>query len=198
MPSCSAWASPVVLVRKKDDEVRWCVDYRKVNEGTQKDACPLPKIEECLDTLSGSELFSTLDLLSGYHQFDVKEKDRPKTAFITKRGLFEYTRMPSGLCNASSTFQRGIELVLRGLQWITFLIYLDNVIIKGKTFKEHLNNLGEMLSRFREFGLKLKPTKCSLFREEVLFLRPRCRQGWSTCKPFTSSGCGEMACTTKS
>lgn len=146
------------------------MDYRKVNEATQKDAYPLPKIEECLDTLSGSKLFSTLDLLSGYHQFEVNEKDRPRTAFITKYGLFEYTRMPFGLCNAPSTFQRGMELVLRGLQWVTLLIYLDDVIITGKTFKEHLNNLGEVLSRFRKFGLKLKPTKCSLYREEVLFL----------------------------
>lgn len=172
VPSCSAWASPVVLVRKKDGGVRWCVDYRKVNEATQKDAYPLPKIEECLDTLSGSKLFSTLNLLSGFHQFEVNEKDRPKTAFITKHGLFEYTRMPFGLCNAPSTFQRGVELVLRGLQWVTLLIYLDDVIIKGKTFKEHLNNLGEVLSRFQKFGLKLKPTtcKCSLLREGVLFL----------------------------
>lgn len=146
------------------------MDYRKVNEATQKDAYPLLKIEECLDTLSGSKLFSTLDLLSGYHQFEVNEKDRPRTAFITKYGLFEYTRMPFGLCNAPSTFQRGMELVLRRLQWVTLLIYLDDVIITGKTFKEHLNNLGEVLSRFRKFGLKLKPTKCSLYREEVLFL----------------------------
>lgn len=146
------------------------MDYRRVNEATQKDAYPLPKIEECLDTLSGSKLFSTLDLLSGYHQFEVNEKDRPRTAFITKYGLFEYTRMPFGLCNAPSTFQRGMELVLRRLQWVTLLIYLDDVIITGKTFKEYLNNLGEVLSRFRKFGLKLKPTKCSLYREEVLFL----------------------------
>lgn len=146
------------------------MNYRKVNEATQKNAYPLPKIEECLDTLSGSKLFSTLDPLSGYHQFEVNEKDRPRTAFITKYGLFEYTRMPFGLCNAPSTFQRGMELVLRRLQWVTLLIYLDDVIITGKTFKEHLNNLGEVLSRFRKFGLKLKPTKCSLFREEVLFL----------------------------
>lgn len=146
MPSCSAWASPVVLVRRKDGGVRWCVDYRKVNAATQKDAYTVPKIEVCLDTLSGSKLFSTLDLLSGYHQFEVNEKDRPKTAFITKHGLFVYTRMPFGICNAPSTFQRGMELVLRGLQLVTLLIYLDDVIITGKTFKEHLNTLGKVLS----------------------------------------------------
>lgn len=159
VPSCSAWASPVVLVRKKDGGVRWCVDYRKVNEATQKDAYPLPKIEECLDTLSGSKLFSILDLLSGYHQFKVNKKDRPKTTFITKHGLFEYTRMPFGLCNASSTFQRDMELVLRGLQWVTLLIYLDDVIITGKTFKEHLNNLGEVLSQLARWLEEL--SQCS-------------------------------------
>lgn len=146
MPSCSAWASPVVLVRRKDGGVRRCVDYRKVNAATQKDAYPVPKREVCLDTLSGSKLFSTLDLLSGYHQFEVNEKDRPKTAFITEHGLFVYTRMPFGICNALSTFQRGMELVLRGLQLVTLLIYLDDVIITGKTFKEHLNTLGKVLS----------------------------------------------------
>ncbi|XP_061191756.1 uncharacterized protein LOC133199998 [Saccostrea echinata] len=170
VPSSSAWASPVVLVRKKDGGVRWCVDYRKLNEVTQKDAYPLPKIEECLDTLGGSKLFSTLDLMSGYHQFEVLESDRPKTAFITRHGLFEYTRMPFGLCNAPSTFQRGMELVLRGLQWIILLIYLDDVIITGSTFHEHLSNLRKVFLRFRKFGLKLKPKKCSLFQEEVVFL----------------------------
>ena len=87
VPSSSAWPSPVVLVRKKDGGVRWCVDYRRVNEITQKDAYPLPKIGECLDTLSGSKLFSTLDLLSGYHQFEVNKRDKPKSAFITRHGL---------------------------------------------------------------------------------------------------------------
>lgn len=119
--------------------------------------------------MSGSKLFSTLGLLSGYYQLEVNEKDRPKAAFVTKHGLFEYTRMLFGLCNAPSTFQRGMGLVLRGLQWVTLLIYLDDVIITGKTLKEHLNNLGEVLSRFRQFGLKLKPTKRRLFREKVLF-----------------------------
>ena len=104
VPSSSAWPSPVVLVRKKDGGVRWCVDYRRVNEITQKNAYPLPKIGECLDTLSGSKLFSTLDLLSGYHQFEVYKRDKPKSAFITRHGLFEYTRMPFGLCNFRGTW----------------------------------------------------------------------------------------------
>ena len=119
--------------------------------------------------ISGSKLYSTHDLLSGYHQFEVDKKDKLKTAFITRHGLFEYTRMPFGLCKAPSTFQRGIELLLRGFQWAILLIYLDNVIITGKTFHEHLNNLGEVLSRFPKFGFKLKATTCNLFKDEILF-----------------------------
>ncbi len=91
-----------------------------------------PKIEECLDVLGGACVFSTLDLQSGYWQIAVDEMDRAKTAFITRYGLYEYTRMPFGLCNAPSTFQRAMELVLRGLQWETLLIYLDDIIILGK------------------------------------------------------------------
>lgn len=109
------WASLVVLVRKKDGGDKWCIDYRKLNELTLKDAYPLLKIEKCLDTLGGATVFSTLDLESGYWQI-VHEQDCRKTAFITRYGLFEYTRMPFGLCNTLSTFQRDMEIVLWGLQ----------------------------------------------------------------------------------
>lgn len=91
IPSTSDWASPVVLVRKKDGGVRWCIDYRKLNNVTRKDSYPLPNIEECLDTLAGSTIFSTIDLQQGYHQIEVDQADRRKTAFITRYGLFEYT-----------------------------------------------------------------------------------------------------------
>ncbi|RXN30169.1 Retrovirus-related Pol poly from transposon [Labeo rohita] len=102
--SASEWSPPVVLVRKMDGGVRSCVDYRHLNSVTAKDAYPLPKIEECLDVLRGACVFSTLDLQSGYWQIAVDEMDRAKTAFITRYGLYEYTRMPFGLCNAPSTF----------------------------------------------------------------------------------------------
>ena len=105
-PSKSAWASPVVLVRKKDLSVRWCIDYRRLNGVSIFDAYPLPKISMCLDCLASASVFSVMDLQAGYWQLQVAPEDQHKTAFITKYGLFEYSKMPFGLCNAPSTFQR--------------------------------------------------------------------------------------------
>lgn len=115
--STSPWASPLVYVKKRDGTTRPCIDYRKLNSVTEKDAYPLPNINECLESLGGSVYFSCLDILSAYYQIEVDEADRQKTAFTTKFGLFEYLVMPFRLCNAPSTFQRCMELVMRGLQW---------------------------------------------------------------------------------
>ena len=168
--SSSPWASPLVYVRKKDGSVRPCVDYRQVNAVTTKDAYPLPRIDDCLDCLNGASLFSTLDLQSGYWQIEVKEEDRPKTAFITRHGLYEYVTMPFGLSNAPSTFERCMELVLRGLQWKTLLIYLDDVIVYSSTVSQHLEQLEEVFQRLAAAGLKLKPSKCELLQTKVAFL----------------------------
>lgn len=160
----------VILVRKKDGGVRWCVDYRRLNSLTLRDAYPLPKIDECLDVLGEATVFSTLDLQCGYWQIAVDPKDRGKTAFITRYRLYEYTRMPFGLCNAPGTFQRAMELVLRGFQWKTLLIYLDDIIILGRGVDENLQRLGDVFERLHNYGLKLKPKKCQLLKDKVLFL----------------------------
>ena len=169
-PSASEWASPPVLIRKRDGSVRWCVDYRKLNTVTVKDVFPLPLIEECLDTLSGSCLFSTLDMCSGYWQIEIAECDRPKTAFITRYGLFEHNRMAFGLCNAPATFQRAMQVIFHDMLWKTVLAYLDDVIVLGTDFQSHLANLEEVFQRLRAHCLKLKPRKCALFQERVQFL----------------------------
>ena len=169
-PSTSPWASPVVIVRKKDGSARFCVDYRKLNNITRKDAFPLPRIDETLDTLSGAQWFSTLDLVSGYWQVEVAENDRAKTAFTTHEGLFEFRVMPFGLCNAPATFQRLMSLVLAGVEWSQCLVYLDDIIVLGRNFDEHLKNLGIVLQKLKDANLQLKPAKCALCKTEVTYL----------------------------
>ena len=169
-PSCSPWAAPVVPVRKKDGSLRFCVDYRRLNDVTVKDAYPLPRIDDALDSLANACLFSTLDLKAGYWQCEIDPKDRPKTAFATRQGLFEFNVLSFGLCNAPSTFQRLMDLVLADLQWTTCLVYLDDIIVFGKTFKEHLHRLDEVLSKLGEAGLKVQPSKCHLFSTQVKYL----------------------------
>lgn len=169
-PSTSPWASGIVMVQKKDGSKRFCVDYRKLNDVTLKDAYPLPRIDASLDQLSGAQWFSCLDLNSGYWQVEVDEQDRQKTAFTSRQGLFEFKVMPFGLCNAPATFERLMETVLAGLHWKICLIYLDDVIVTGKTFEDMIKNLDQVFERLHEAGLKLKPRKCQLFCREVEFL----------------------------
>ena len=169
-PSESEWASCPVLIRKKDGRVRWCIDYRKLNKVTKKDSFPLPRIEQCIDTLSGNVWFSTLDMTSGYWQIKIDERDRHKTAFVTKYGLFEHVRMPFGLTNAPAIFQRVVQLLLKGMTWKQILAYLDDVIILGKSFKDHLTNIKRVLQRFRDYNMKLKPSKCAFFQTELVYL----------------------------
>ena len=168
--SVSPWASPIVLVHKKDGGVRPCVDYRKVNELVKPDGFPLPRIQDCLDAVTGSKWFSTFDLTSGYFQIPLKEADIPKSAFVCKYGHFEMLRMPFGLNNAASTFQRTMELALQGLQWVTCLIYIDDIIVFGRNFDEHLGRIEEVLERLQMAGLKLKANKTNMLQTEVVFL----------------------------
>ena len=169
-PSTSPWSSPIVLVNKKDGSTRFCIDYRRINDLSKKDAYPLPRIDETLETLGDAEWFCTMDLASGYWQIKMKEEDRPKTAFVTRKGLFQFKVMPFGLCNAPATFQRLIDRVLVGLQWEQCLVYLDDIVVFGKTFEQTLARLRLVMERLKAAGLKLKASKCKWFQKSVQYL----------------------------
>ena len=169
-PSDSPWSSPVVLVKKKDGSSRLCLDYRKLNLTTVKDAFPLPRIDDSLDALHGARWFCTLDLAAGYWQVELNNDARQKSAFATTSGRYNWNVMPFGLCNAPATFERLMERVLSGWHWKTLLVYLDDVIVYGKTVSETVTRLEEVFRRFKNAGLKLKPAKCNLFHSKVTYL----------------------------
>ena len=169
-PASSAWASNLVLVKKKDGSYRCCVDYRRLNAVTRKDAYPLPRIDVCLDALATAKWFSTFDLKSSYHQVLVNPSDSDKTAFICPKGMYKFRKMPFGLCNSGATFQRLMDVVLSGLHFQVCLVYIDDIILFSTTVDEHLERLITVLGRLRAAGLKLKPEKCALFQKSVSFL----------------------------
>jgi len=131
-PSHSEWAS-VCLVKKKDGTFRFCVDYRRVNAVSRKDAFPAPDIQDALDNLRGARYFITADLLCGYWQLGLTDRAKERSAFCTRRGLFQFTRMPFGLCGAPSSFCRLMQIVLRDLLWDICLCYLDGIVIFART-----------------------------------------------------------------
>jgi len=176
-PAFSPWASNVVLVRKKDGSLRCCIDYRKLNAVTRKDAYPLPRIDSCLDAMSSAKWFSTFDLRSSYHQVVVNPQDRDKTAFICPRGMYRYKNMPFGLCNAGATFQRLMDVVMSGLHLDVCLVYLDDIIVFSPDIATHLERIVRVLDGLHSAGLKLKPEKCTLF-QRCFFFRSHCVWGW--------------------
>ena len=169
--SFSPWASAVVLVRKKDGGLRFCIDLRKLNNRTVKDGYSLPRIEDTLDCLHGAVWFSTLDLKSGYWQVELKEEAKPLTAFtVGPLGFWECERMPFGLTNAPATFQRLMESCLSELHLNWCIIYLDDIIVFSRTPEEHIHRLRAVFEKLKAAGLKLKPSKCDFFKKEIKYL----------------------------
>ena len=164
------WASLVVLARKKNGKLRFCVDYWALNKVTKKDEYPLPRIEDMLDTLGGAAYFTSLDLASGYWQVEMKPEDREKTAFITQFGTFQFKVMPFGLCNAPATFQRLMDEVLQGILWDFVVVYLDDLNVYSRNFDEHLSHLQDVFDHLRQASLKLNPEKCKFAFSELVFL----------------------------
>ena len=169
-PSQSPWVSPIVLVRKKDGTIRFCVDYRKLNDVTVKDAFPIPRVDETIETFRGANYFSTMDLQSGYWQIKMKEEDKPKTAFTTGKETYQFRRMPFGLTNAPATFQRGMQLLLSTLPANMCLAFIDDVIVYSSSFWDHVYDLALVLSVLQQANMKVKGKKCDFFCTQVTFL----------------------------
>ena len=169
--SSSPWASAVVLVRKKDGSLRFCIDLCKLNAHTIKYAYSLPHIDETLDCLRGATIFTSLDLKSGYWQVEMEEESKLLTAFMVgPLGFYECERMPFGLTNDPATFQRLMENCLGELHLSWCIIYLDDIIIFSDNPKEHLHWLRGILTKLDKAGLKLKPNKCEFFKTKITYL----------------------------
>lgn len=170
-PSASPWASPIVMVPKPDGSIRFCIDYRRLNKITVRDAYPLPRIDTCLETAAGHIWYSAVDLRSGYWQIPMAHEDCPKTAFVTPDGQWEWSRMPFGLVNAPATFQRNTDNLLRGLRGICCIGYIDDLcIFTDGDVEEHLERLEELFERLRKANMQLKPNKCEVVRNSVKLL----------------------------
>ena len=168
-PSTSPWASPIVLVTKKDGNVRFCVDYRKLNQVAKFDAYPMPRIEELIDTIGPAGVITTLDLAKGYWQIPVDEESKDKTAFTTPFGLYEFEVMPFGLHSAPATFQRMINHTLRDC-WPFARAYIDDIVIFSRSWEEHLVHLQGVFTCLQTAKLTINVSKCQFGRNEVRYL----------------------------
>jgi hypothetical protein len=169
-PSKSPWTSPMVMVRKKDGSWRLCVDFRRLNKVTKKDAYSLPRIDEIFDMIGTARVFSTLDAQSGYWQVAMHPDHIEKTAFATPWGNYEYVVMPFGLCNAPATYQRLMDNLLRPMIGKFVANYVDDTLVYSNSWQEHLQHLEQVFRRFRESGLRLNLTKCHFGHEEISLL----------------------------
>ncbi|CAN8063812.1 unnamed protein product [Agarophyton chilense] len=170
-PANSDWAIPVVLVQKKGDKrMRFCVDYRRLNSMTTRNSYPIPRMDECIDSLGDAQTFTTLDANSGYCQVHVGEEDRDKTTFTCHAGLFRFTRMPFGLRNAPATFQRALDIILSKVKWTSALVYIHDVIIYSRSVEEHFAHVRTVLTLLAEAGVTLKLRKCVFFTRTVEYM----------------------------
>ena len=169
-PSSSPWASPILLVKKKDGSMRMCVDYRGLNAITIKNKYPLPRVDELFDQLKGARYFSKIDLRSGYHQVRVRTEDVPKTAFRTRFGHYEFLVMPFGLTNAPATFMTLMDSVLKPYLGKFVIVFLDDILIYSSSEEEHLEHLRLIFDLLRLHLLFAKASKCEFFQKEIHYL----------------------------
>lgn len=179
-PSESSWGSPVLVVYQKG-KPRLCVDYRRLNAVTIPDEFPLPRQSDIVQALTGSQWLSTLDALAGFTQMEIDDEDKPKTAFRTHRGLYQFRRMPFGLRNGPGIFQRVMQNVLAPYLWLFTLVYIDDIVIYSKTFSEHVHHVDQVLHAIQKAGLTLSPKKCHFGYQSLLLLGQKVsRLGMST------------------
>lgn len=168
--SFASWSSPVMLVKKKRGDFRFVVDYRHLNNITERDCYPLPRIDETLNRLNGNNFFTKLDLKSGYHQIRIHPTDKDKTTFVTFHGTFRFNVMPQGLKNSSSHSQRLMYELLVNNRWEYTLVYIDDILIFPRTFQEHIQHLDDIPSTLSSPNLQLNPIKCSFVRSTLDYL----------------------------
>ena len=168
-PSKSPWSAPVVIAYR-NGKPRFCIDYRKLNAATIPDEFPIPRQSDILASLSGAQVLSSLDALSGFTQLELADEDIEKTAFRTHRGLFQFKRLPFGLRNGPSIFQRVMQGILAPYLWIFCLVYIDDIVIYSKSYEEHLVHLDKVLEAIEQAGITLSPKKCHLFYGSILLL----------------------------
>jgi len=168
--SVSPWSAPVVVVKKKSGDYRMCIDYRRLNSITIRPTYSIPDSQTIFNHLSEATIFSSIDVSNAYYQCEIRESDKKLTAFSTRKGHFEFNKMPFGLSGAPFTFQRLMHSVLKTENWIYCLIYLDDVLVFSSNFKQHLERIDVIFSKIRDSGLKLSPNKCNLFLPEVSYL----------------------------
>jgi Reverse transcriptase (RNA-dependent DNA polymerase)/RNase H-like domain found in reverse transcriptase len=195
-PATSEWASPIVLVAKPDGSTRLCVDYRRLNAITVRDSYPLPRMDECIESLVDAKIFTTLDCNSGYWQIPVRPEDREKTTFTSHEGLYWFLRVPFGLSNAPATFQRFVDITLSGLTWKSCLVYLDDIIVFSRTPAEHMAHLDAVFHRLYRAGLTLILNKCHFFKDTVDYLGHVIRPGQLSVTEKNTAALKDMTHTT--
>ena len=169
----SDYCSPMVIVKKKNGEMRICIDYRLLNKKTVRDAYPMMRLDDLLDTVSGYKYYSSLDLKYAYNQINVVSENLHKTAFTSPLGLYQFVRMPFGLVNTPATFQRIMSRVFREKMFKSVVCYLDDILIFSNTIEEHMNMIEKVLERLRNVGLQLNIKKCSFIKKKVILLGHR-------------------------
>ena len=171
-PSTSPWTSPVVMVKKKTGDYRFAIDYRRLNRVTKPMSFPLPRLEDIFDTVgnTNAQIFTTLDLASGFWQIPLDPETKHKSAFISHQGIYQFKKLPFGLRNSPVVFQLAMTKALQGMNWKFALIYVDDILIFSNNFEEHLGHLSQIFDRLREANLKLKPSKCKFATKKVVYL----------------------------